>query len=353
MNILLIIGNGFDLNLGLPTDYGHFYQYYLAPQVGADARIIGKELAGDLLNGSSNWADLEKQLGQISVKYNKAEAYIDDIDHISDELTRYMRAVDSLDIPHIEDIAQIVYHDLSRFTDYLDNAKRNDMNAFLQQRSDKGEIHLDVITFNYTSVFERIMECWSNLPVHGPIKEYTLCHIHQKLDEHGILLGVNDVSQIANAAFRNNYDVKATIVKPFINKDYESGIDKDCEKAIKQADIIILFGSSMGDTDLYWWNFIGDSMNGHPKRLVYCPYDRNPTAETKKILRINNRLVNFVLSRMSLDANGYVNVGSKILPLRENRLFDFRTPKDRMKANFAEAMARLGIRPEDTKSLSL
>ena len=30
MQILYIIGNGFDLNLGLETSYNHFYNYYKA-----------------------------------------------------------------------------------------------------------------------------------------------------------------------------------------------------------------------------------------------------------------------------------------------------------------------------------
>ena len=29
MNTLFLIGNGFDLSLGLPTDYKSFYKYYL------------------------------------------------------------------------------------------------------------------------------------------------------------------------------------------------------------------------------------------------------------------------------------------------------------------------------------
>lgn len=34
MNIVHVIGNGFDLNQGLPTSYAHFYEYYfqLRPQ---------------------------------------------------------------------------------------------------------------------------------------------------------------------------------------------------------------------------------------------------------------------------------------------------------------------------------
>lgn len=70
MNITLIIGNGFDLNLGLPTSYSHFYPYYLLEQT---ERIIQKELEENL----SDWADLEMQLGKISLKYNDFQNYID------------------------------------------------------------------------------------------------------------------------------------------------------------------------------------------------------------------------------------------------------------------------------------
>lgn len=29
MNVTLILGNGFDLDMGLPTSYSDFYKYYL------------------------------------------------------------------------------------------------------------------------------------------------------------------------------------------------------------------------------------------------------------------------------------------------------------------------------------
>ena len=29
MNVTLILGNGFDLNMGLPTAYSDFYKYYM------------------------------------------------------------------------------------------------------------------------------------------------------------------------------------------------------------------------------------------------------------------------------------------------------------------------------------
>lgn len=40
MNVLYLIGNGFDLRLGLPTHYKDFLKYYegQSPELGADRR---------------------------------------------------------------------------------------------------------------------------------------------------------------------------------------------------------------------------------------------------------------------------------------------------------------------------
>lgn len=337
MNITLIIGNGFDLNLGLPTDYEHFYEYYLSPKTGSKERLITQEIKKDL----SDWADLESQLGKISIKYKEDDkAYINDIDHISDELTRYLKTVNSF-CPRLEEAARTVYNDLCDFSKYLDIPMKKNLESFIQEVPNKDEIHFDVITFNYTDIFERIFDCWKTLPVHGKIKEYTLSHIHQKLDEKGILLGVNHASQIANQAFRNNYYVLATIVKPFIYKNYQSEADQACEKAIQQAHIIILFGVSMGETDQCWWEFIGNKMINTSKRLIYCPFDNQPTTQTNRILRRNRDFMDFVVNRMPLDANSRLQVHPKIIPLRERRMFDFHTTERQLEMNFEKTMLML------------
>ena len=342
MNITLIIGNGFDLNLGLPTSYKYFYDYYLSLQNEDNNRKIREIMEKDL----PNWADLEERLGAISSEYKSADAYIDDIDDVSEKLVEYMQVVDDLDIPSFDDFASIVYNDICDFARYLDTAQKNNLEQFMKAISNKDEIHLDVITFNYTSVFERIFESWYENSIHGKIKEHTLYHIHQKLDEHGILLGVNDISQIANESFRQNYEVKAAIVKTFANSDSQNGIDKACEEAITHADIIILFGTSIGKTDQYWWNFIGNSMNGNRKRLVYCSFDENFTAETRKILRMNYRYAETVVQRMSLDTNGRENVRSKILPIRGNRMFNYHEISEpKTKLNLMKVMLSLKKSP--------
>lgn len=42
MNTVFLIGNGFDLNLGMRTKYEHFYEYYLSNQGDEDSVHIRK-----------------------------------------------------------------------------------------------------------------------------------------------------------------------------------------------------------------------------------------------------------------------------------------------------------------------
>lgn len=70
MNITFMIGNGFDLNLGLKTGYGDFTKIYVEPKAG-DCPVIAKfkhQLSIDFIEG--NWSDLELYLGEYS-KYVK------------------------------------------------------------------------------------------------------------------------------------------------------------------------------------------------------------------------------------------------------------------------------------------
>lgn len=341
MNIALIIGNGFDLNLGLPTSYDFFYKYYLTQPDGKDY-LIRKELEVEL----SNWADLESKLGDVSIKYETTKKYIADIEHIRKHLSRYLVSVNGF-IYDSDKIAPKVYDDLCDFTSYLDNPQKCNMNAFIRSLSNKDEINLDVVSFNYTSVFERIFSNWNKTFLDGKIKRCTIHHIHQRLDKGDIILGVNDPSQIANATFREKYSVKVSIIKPFAYQEYQTGEEQACQKAIHRADIIILFGISMGETDQCWWNFIGKELYSNDKRLVYCPHDETNYNEIDRrhcgtILRLNRQFSDFVIKKMSLDMANCDDIRDKIIPIRENKLFNFETIMDKhVGTKFRMAMIRL------------
>ncbi|MFJ1434512.1 AbiH family protein [Capnocytophaga canimorsus] len=48
MNVLFIIGNGFDLRLGLPTSYSDFLKYYKGKEPKNNPNIQGNDLVTEL-----------------------------------------------------------------------------------------------------------------------------------------------------------------------------------------------------------------------------------------------------------------------------------------------------------------
>ena len=63
MNVTLILGNGFDLNMGLPTAYSDFYKYYML----VDSPRLTYLIKQGIGEKPQTWADLEKSLGENSL----------------------------------------------------------------------------------------------------------------------------------------------------------------------------------------------------------------------------------------------------------------------------------------------
>lgn len=68
MRILYLIGNGFDLHVGLKTSYFDFLKYYLHQPFPADIDDVGKRfitrLKADINQNFELWSDLELQYGK-------------------------------------------------------------------------------------------------------------------------------------------------------------------------------------------------------------------------------------------------------------------------------------------------
>ena len=87
MNLLFVLGNGFDLQLGLPTSYHDFYQYYVNTPSSSEAIArLKDEISAD----QQNWSDLELALGKITADYSDVDTSCEVYDDIQIELQRYL-----------------------------------------------------------------------------------------------------------------------------------------------------------------------------------------------------------------------------------------------------------------------
>lgn len=333
MNVALIIGNGFDLNMGLPTSYADFYQYYLkvvSPMQGAD--FIKQKIK----DAPKNWADLEKSLGDITAEYSDNVAVFDAVfENVRNELEKYLKAVDVYDIPKLNIFASRFLLDVLEVDRYLDNKPKREYREFVKSLK-ANDVVLNVVNFNYTSTIEKIKDKNSSLNFEQKKIQFGhIMHVHQDLNA-GIIMGVNDKTQIADEAFRKSFDIQSMMIKPFINEEFAAGNDEKCIELINCADIIILFGTSFGDTDRKWWDVIAHSVNDRGQRIVYCPFEpeaAQPLHETDIIRKIRNFKVSLAKKLIPDQPNMQQNLIAKIYPIRNNGLFNFGfTSKNRLEA---------------------
>ena len=303
MNILYLIGNGFDKAQGLNTSYPEFYSWLHAqkPLNDFEARIHN-EIKGNY----ANWADLEKALGQYSNQWNEPDVFRGVIRYFNTRLKEYLlledKKANSLSLN-----TQKFVQDLCNPQSYLEGQGQDIFRKSVLDRiiSDAG---IDVVSFNYTSTFEIAVGERHHLGNYNSRNYYfrSVLHIHGTLDDM-ILVGVDNDEQIANASFRSNEDIRDEFIKPEINEGCQNTNNVTLSSLIEKADVIVLFGLSIGITDNTWWHLIGQRMDNQYNQpvILFFPYD--PTKDTKGNpnykRRWSNSYIEFLKDRMKINSS--------------------------------------------------
>lgn len=275
MNILYLIGNGFDVSLGMKTRYADFYDAYCAQ---AEENVNSKvcELKKIIESGKDNWADLEWAFGQYTTRLANYQEFEEVYYNLSDALIDYLRReekkVDPDRFSKEELLKYLVSPEIALTTADQRLVGRGNPNSMN---------NIDLVTFNYTRTIERILNWDANTPLRGrvagtgvPWTFGQVLHVHGTLDEGAtILLGVNDPTQIANQVLAKNEEVTDILVKPYSNRVLKQEVDVKCKSFINRADIIVLFGLSVGATDAIWWKEIMGRLSTSSAILIIYHFD--------------------------------------------------------------------------------
>lgn len=283
MNILYIIGNGFDLAQDLKTKYEDFYPYYLKCESPNEAVKLMKK---DIDEKVGDWSDMELALGAFTKKVNSEETLNELYFDLSDRLSEYLKMESakynfSRNTKIINDFCE-PYHYLESLDEriYLDYISYG--------AKDGREIGtINIVTLNYTNTIEQFLSFPSNdtyVYSSGKYRIGNVCHIHGFLDDT-ILLGVNDEQQIANDLFKTEPAVRDYLIKKEAIASMRTYNELLCENYINNSDIIVLFGVSLGATDMYLWDKIVNRMNGlNMPLLVYFQHSKEVIPNTRRQL---------------------------------------------------------------------
>ena len=98
MEITLILGNGFDKNLGLRTSYKEFYEWYIKEPCDSDIVKKMKDSIRYFMDGDKNeiinWGDAELAFGQYAKNCNTYEEYRLCYENIQDKLVEYLSSIE-------------------------------------------------------------------------------------------------------------------------------------------------------------------------------------------------------------------------------------------------------------------
>lgn len=322
MQILYIIGNGFDLNLGLKTSYNHFYEYY--KNVKSD-NINVQKLKENISKKYDSWSDLEIALGNYTQHLEKTEDLDDILLDIGEELSKYLHQEEQR-LENYE-VNKKIFFDFLSFPENL--FLPADKELLLEQKKKWKSHHwsLNIFTFNYTSAIERILGenrknvLLANHTSAAQIKLGEVKHIHGYLD-NDMVIGVNDTSQIANESFHNNRDVLESIVKTDCNRANRNNIDRQFTNRIKGANLICIFGSSIGDTDNKWWELIGERLKSDCHLILFSKGDEIPPRIRHMQARAERNLRDLFLSKTKLSEKEMEVVEKKIFVGLNTGMFD-------------------------------
>lgn len=333
MNTLFMIGNGFDKNLGLKTSYSEFYQYYLG--IPSNNEIIIRFKQEIKKQQITDWADLELALGAYSVKFDNEKDYIFLINDVSRKLKAYLEKEQN---SYNYDVGfEFVKDELNNYHKHLSKANQEFRMKFIKKETNENFNNINIINFNYTVTVDKIIN--RSLPLQFQFSnnnKYINTYVRELINVHGklndsMILGVNDETQIKNDKLRTE-KVKNYIVKPTMNINAETLREKECEKLISEANIVVIYGMSIGETDKCWWELLMKKFLEDPSMLIiivnydseYDPSFKHFFVEKKDELK--NKLIKYLIK------DNYENhkiAKERILVEFNTNMFKFNVKKDK------------------------
>ena len=323
MNILYILGNGFDKAQGMATSYPEFYKY-LTENV-KDGSALLNQMKSEITENVELWSDMESGLGKFTSATDNAVEFDNFYFELSEHLQNYLKIQNDKFTPDSK-FKHKFNDDFVNCEKYLGSLDIGRYNEFIKRHSFVSK-DIYAMTLNYTNTLEKILDnnpstgiFTKNLSLHNNLQR--VIHVHGQLDST-IIIGVDNADQINHAEFRNNEDIKDCLIKMQANQAMKETRHIQCEKLITDANVIILMGVSLGDTDAHWWELIGNNLVGRKDLVIiqhlYNPAAVNPT-QMQKRGRLERRQQELIMQKMRIEDSDWTD------ELRERLFFTVNAP---------------------------
>ena len=336
MKILYLVGNGFDINLNMATKYSQFYDYY--SKLPSKNHIIANLKENIAKEGF--WSDLEIGLGKHTSNL-KNQVELDEVfDDIQSNLSEYIKNEEANFLLREFEKDKFIKDLLSPETHLLPKEKNTILNFKMPNSPNKSQANLsiDIISFNYTSTIEKIINYTGKkieLSTNPSCVLRSIEHIHG-FHNNRMVLGVNDNTQISNQEFKKNIEIASTLIKSNNNATYGQYHVDNCNLLIKNANIICIFGMSLGDSDNIWWELIGTRMTSmNCILLLFNIGDEFSPIQGHLAERQKNKLRQKFFEKSKLSTTNITNISKNIFVAVNTEMFKLKEKNNKQLDEFA------------------
>lgn len=300
MNITFLIGNGFDVSLGIQSSYSKFYEWYCAKHskishIETFRKSIDQEIKSNKSDEEKVWADFEVGIGQYTSNFTTetVDLFLDCFTDAQENIQEYLKSeIKKFKLDNFAQDDFLRYSEsLWKFYDELSEMNKNSIKDTINSSSNEN-IKISFVTFNYTDTLETILSKIPDAPLHSwrngsSVYSYILnreiIHVHGTIDNAPIL-GVNDETQIANKDLLETPQFREFLIKAESVKALGHLWQSQAETLISNSKIVCVLGMSLGVTDAKWWRKLNEwlKVNSSRKVIIFW-YERNPPSKSAYI----------------------------------------------------------------------
>lgn len=341
MDILWIIGNGFDINLGLKTDYKSFQETCLSKELPQKVRRRLQELSENenckkLFKGGY-WSDLEMLVGESAAHFNgDIQAFHECFESVISLFTKYIGEQQG-----VFDGLALQSDDIEEFRNSVLNPTRGATEQDLRRITACSNVvsthTFNCINLNYTSTFDTLLRSCRDAANHLHSRKYdsrtcydclgSILHLHGSLTDRHIVFGISDERQWSDSAFSQDIDVRDLWIKEFRNEYYGNTRTEKMKELIGCSDQICIYGASLGKTDNYIWSEVANwvcSDSGRQLILFVNNYPVKVEDNLSKCKSAERRTCNKLQSALGLDDDDFEKVRERVLILPSKTVFNLR-----------------------------
>ena len=317
--VTLLVGNGFDIGLGLKTRYSDFLDYYLdqkRPAKTAAIDAMKNEIDRQRYAVPDSWSNAELAFAQLDFSSFPSEdgtigALAECEGDFTEALVAYLKREDErFYIPQERQV------DASqKFISQLFNT----LSVAIPKLREARSLNVEVFNFNYTSTLDRLLSVnvasldkpsGSNLGVNiGRVH-----HIHGQLSGRNIVFGVDDYDQIEDRYVAAASQRAGYLLKPRLDTILQINELEAFSNRILTSDVIVLFGLSYGLSDMSIWHSLFHAMKKVPLLdLILCEHAESPptvkgTAMLQKLtFEAQRRFAESMSQFFNFDVSDYAN----------------------------------------------